>query len=304
MTLRRRTRTPALRLNRSDRVASIVLLAPAVLVLLVTTVYPIGMSLWVSFFSWNPMDPNREAAFVGFDNYTALASDTEFLSSIVRTLVYVGLSLTGEFLLGMAIALLMTVPLRAVSVLRTAVFVPLVMTPVVVGILWAQMLNSNYGVFNYFLSGVGLPEQDLLGNPGQAMFGVVLVEIWQNTPFMALLFAAGLLAIPQDIIDAARTDGAGAIRTFFAITLPLMRPTIFIALTIKIMDTFKVFDLIYMLTQGGPANATKVVSLMIYEQGLKFFELGRASAMSWVFLLLVVAITLPMVIKVTKGGER
>lgn len=279
------------------------LLAPAVAVLALTALYPILNSAVISLYSWNPLDPNRSTTWVGLENYRKVLGDTLFQASLWRTILFVTASVAIELVLGMLIALVLVGVFKAVGVVRTAIFVPLMLTPVVAGILWGQMLNSQYGVINYVLESLHLPPQNLLGDPATALLGVVVVEVWQYTPVMALIFAAGLLARPVDVLEAAKVDGASNLQSFFFVTLPLLRPVIVVALVIRVMDAFKVFDTIYVLTQGGPVNATKVVSLLIYENGLKFFELGTASAMSWIFLILVSGLTLPFIWRLTRASR-
>lgn len=300
MALTRRRR----RRSQSEKITYLLLLAPAAVVLVTTTVYPILNSLWISFRSWNPMSPTRTSDFVGVENYLDLLGAPYFRASIVRTIVFVAASVSIELILGFGVALVLVSSLRAVGIIRTAVIAPLVTTPVVVGILWGQLLNTEYGPVNYFLDRVGLPRQQLLADPDTAMIGVILVQVWQYMPVTALILAAGLLSRPAEVMEAARVDGATGLQSLWYVTLPLMRPAFATALVIRVVDAFKIFDVILVLTQGGPIKATKVVSMYIYEDGLKFFELGRASAMSWIFLVLVGAVSFPLVRRFFRSVRR
>jgi multiple sugar transport system permease protein len=279
--------------HRGERWLSIVFLLPAIAVLLVTSAYPLAYSLVLSLDAWNMSIPNSRPVFRGFDNYLGLLKNPEFLSSIVTTLMFVALAVTIEFLCGLAIALLVTSPrLRGVGVVRTALLIPVMMTPVVAGVLWRSLFHSTYGVINYGLGLVGIPPQEWLGSANQALAAVITVEIWQQLPVVIFVAAAGIQSLPSEVFDAAKVDGAGALQSFRYVMLPLLKPVLVVILLLRIMDAFKIFDIIYTLTQGGPGTATQVLSMLIYKTGLKFFQIGQASAMSWVFLVGILLISL------------
>src|SRR5262249_19170115 len=149
-----------------------------------------------------------------------------------------------------------------------------------------------YGVINYGLGLVGIPPQEWLGSANQALAAVVTVEIWQQLPVVIFVAAAGIQSLPSEVFDAAKVDGAGALQSFRYIMLPLLKPVLVVILLLRIMDAFKIFDIIYTLTQGGPGTSTQVLSMLIYKTGLKFFQIGQASAMSWVFLIGILLISL------------
>lgn len=283
------------RLHRGERWMSVVFLAPAVLILLATSVYPLGYSFVLSFYAYDMSLPNAQPVPTGFDNYTELLSDSSFLNSVQVSFTFVAVAVAIEFCLGIALGLLVTARLRWVGILRTALLIPIMMTPVVVGVLWRTLFNSSYGVVNYLLSLVHIPPQEWLGSPNQALPTVIVVEIWQGLPIVTFIVAAGIQALPLDIFEQARIDGASPWQIFRYVTLPLLRPVLLVVLLLRIMDAFKTFDIIYTLTQGGPGETTNVLSMLIYKVGLQFFQIGQAAAMSWVFLAFIFSISVVFV---------
>ncbi|MEZ4731507.1 MAG: sugar ABC transporter permease [Caldilineaceae bacterium] len=278
--------------HRSERRLSLLFMAPAILFLLLTSVYPLLYSLRLSFYSWNMSVPNSQPVFIGLDNYTRLFSDSNFLASVRITLIFVAASVTLEFLLGMALALLATSNLKIVGLIRTVLLIPLMMTPVVVGVLWRTLFHTSYGAINFFLNLIGIDTQPFVGDPKQALASVIAVEIWQQLPVVVFILAAGIQSLPVDLYKAARVDGASSWQIFREITLPLLRPVILVVLLLRIMDAFRVFDIIWTLTFGGPGRTTELLSMMIYKSGLQFFQIGQASAMSWLFLLVIFCISI------------
>lgn len=275
-----------------NRAWSWIFVLPTIVFLGFSYVYPMLYSLVMSLFYWNMLIPNSEKVFVGLQNYARIFREPDILASFKTTLVFVVVAVAIEFFVGLAIAALATANLKIVNVFRISLLVPMMMPPVVAGVLWRNLYNSQYGVINYFFNLVGLPSQTWLGNVKQALPSVIAVEIWQQLPVVIFIVAAGIQSISIDLYKAALVDGCTKWQIFKNITLPLLKPVIVVVLLLRIMDAFKVFDIIYTLTQGGPGSATKVVSLMIYHNGLKYFQIGRASAESWVFLLLILAISI------------
>jgi multiple sugar transport system permease protein len=278
--------------HRRERLMSILFIAPAVAFLLLTSIYPLLYSLRLSFFSWNMTVPNSRPVYIGLRNYTNLFDDANFLFSVRVTLIFVVASVAIEFLLGMALALLATANVRTVGLIRTVLLVPLMMTPVVAGVLWRTLYHTSYGAINFFLNLIGIPSQPFVGDPRQALASVIVVEIWQQLPVVVFILAAGIQSLPVDLYKAARVDGASTWQIFREITLPLLRPVILVVLLLRIMDAFRVFDIIWTLTFGGPGRTTELLSMLIYKTGLQFFQIGQASAMSWLFLLVIFCISI------------
>lgn len=262
----------------SDRRLAYLLLAPTIAVLLALTIYPLIYSIKISL--------QGEAGNWTFQNFTRLAADRFFLSALAHTFVYAAIALTFEFLIGLALALLLNSQMRGRSVFRALLLVPMMLPPVVVGVVWRLMLNSNFGAVNGTLKEFGINTDALTwtASPKLAMASVILADIWQWTPFMFLILLAGLQAIPQEPYEAALIDGSSAWQTFQHVTLPLLRPAILIALLLRTMDLLRVFDQIFILTEGGPGFATETVSLYIYRTAFRFSNFGYAAAMSFVLL--------------------
>jgi multiple sugar transport system permease protein len=284
-----------------ERLVLVLFLAPSVLFLLLTSIYPLLNSLWLSFHSWNLMIPFSKPVWIGIENYARLPNDPAFINAIKITLIYVFAAVIIEFILGMGLALLATAGVHAMGPIRTVLLFPLMMTPVVAGILWRTLFHSTYGVINHVIGFLGIPPQTWLGNPSQALAAVIAVEIWQQLPVVTFVLAAGLQSLPVDMYKAAAVDGASRWQVFRLITLPLLRPVIIVVLMLRIMDAFKVFDIVFMLTYGGPGQTTEVLSLLIYKTGLKFFQIGQASAMSWVFLLFIFVVSFFFIRELQRG---
>lgn len=265
------------------------LLAPTVLVLLALSIYPLIYAVKVSLQTGAGATVRWSLA-----NFMRLGSDGFFLAALRHTLIYAVVALTLEFLLGLGLAVLLNSAFRARGLFRAALLVPMMLPPVVVGVVWRLMLNPNFGALNGTLKGVGLNTASLTwtASPRLALFSVIMVDVWQWTPFMFLVLLAGLQAIPQEPYEAALVDGSSAWQTFRHVTLPLLKPAILIALLLRTMDLLRVFDQIFILTEGGPGFATETVSLYIYRAAFRFGDFGYAAAMSFVLLLLTNVISL------------
>jgi multiple sugar transport system permease protein len=259
------------------------LILPTVLVLVALSIYPLIYSIKVSLQTGAGSD-----AHWTFANFARLATDGFFLSALLHTFVYASVALTLEFLLGLGLALLLDKKLAGRSFFRATILIPMMLPPVVVGVVWRLMLNPDFGAINGALAGFGIPTDKLTwtASPLLAMASVIAVDVWQWTPFMFLVLLAGLQAIPQEPYEAALIDGSSAWQTFLNVTLPLLKPAILIALLLRTMDLLRVFDQIFILTEGGPGFATETISLYIYRAAFRFFDFGYAAAMSFVLLLL------------------
>jgi multiple sugar transport system permease protein len=266
-----------------ERTLPYLLIAPTVSVLLALSIYPLIYAIKVSL-------QTESGAGVRWtlQNFSRLAADDFFRSALLHTLVYAVIALTFEFLLGLGLAVLLNREMRGRSFFRAALLVPMMLPTVVVGVVWRLMLNPNFGAINGTLKGVGLNTDALTwtASPTFAFASVILVDIWQWTPFMFLIMLAGLQAIPQEPYEAALIDGSSSWQTFRNVTLPLLKPAILIALLLRTMDLLRVFDQIFILTEGGPGSATETISLYIYRTAFRFSDFGYAAAMSFVLLLL------------------
>lgn len=266
-----------------DRSLVYLLLAPTLFVLLALSIYPlihaVTISLHVS---------SGGASRWSAGNFVRLLSDRFFFAALGHTLVYAVCALTIEFLLGLALAVLLNQAMRGRGLFRTGLLVPMMLPTVVVGVVWRLMLNSNFGAINGTLKSAGINTTGLTwtSSPGLAMLSVIAVDVWQWTPFMFLILLAGLQAIPQEPYEAALMDGSSGWQTFRHVTLPLLKPAILVALLLRTMDLLRVFDHVFILTEGGPGFATEMLSLYIYRTAFRFSDFGYAAAMSFVLLLI------------------
>jgi multiple sugar transport system permease protein len=272
---------------RDERALPYLLLAPTVAVLLALSIYPLIYSIKVSF-------QTGARAEWSLQNFSRLFADGFFLAALGHTFLYAACALTFEFLLGLCLALLLNEALRGRNVFRALLLVPMMLPPVVVGVVWRLMLNPNFGAVNGTLKGAGVNTTALTwtASPKLALASVICVDIWQWTPFMFLVLLAGLQAIPQEPYEAALIDGSSRWQTFQHVTLPLLKPAILIALLLRTMDLLRVFDQVFILTEGGPGFATETISLYIYRTAFRFFDFGYAAAMSFVLLILTNIISL------------
>jgi multiple sugar transport system permease protein len=265
----------------SDRTLAYLLIAPALAVLLALSIYPLFYSIKISL-----QAVSAEGMGWSLQNFARLAGDQFFLSALAHTFIFAAIALTIEFLLGLGLALLLNGRVRGRGAFRAMLLVPMMLPAVVVGVVWRLMLNPNFGAINGTLKGWGVNTDSLTwtASPKLAMASVIIADVWQWTPFMFLILLAGLQAIPQEPYEAALIDGSNAWQTFRHVTLPLLKPAILIALLLRTMDLLRVFDQIFILTEGGPGFATETASLYIYRTAFRFSNFGYAAAMSFVLL--------------------
>jgi multiple sugar transport system permease protein len=269
--------------NRRELLLPALFIAPALAVLLSLAIYPLLYSVSVSLQRETP-----NGVVWGLGNFARLVSDSFFWTAMAHTFVYAIAALTCEFLLGLGLALLLNSEIRGRGIFRASLLVPMMLPAVVVGVVWRLMLNPNFGAINGTLKQIGINTESLTwtASPKLAMLSVIAVDVWQWTPFVFLVLLAGLQAIPQEPYEAALIDGSSRWQTFWHVTLPLLKPSILIVLLLRTMDLLRVFDQIFILTEGGPGFATETISLYIYRTAFRFFDFGYAAAMSFVLLAL------------------
>jgi multiple sugar transport system permease protein len=260
------------------------LAGPALLLMLVIFLYPLGYSFVKSFYRWDLN--SAEGPFVGLGNYIDEFTGSSFLQTLQNQVVFTVTSLVLEVAGGMAIAVLLNSKLRGLRPARTLLLIPPMVAPAVVGLNFRWLFNEQYGLIDAALVRLGLPVIPWLSDPGWALVAVIIASVWQNTPLLVLLFLAGLQSIPREPLEAAAVDGASAWRTFWAIVLPLMRPVIVIALMIRIIDLFRTFDIVWLMTQGGPGNASNLLTVEAYKLAFQSVDFGHAAAVSYVALVL------------------
>jgi multiple sugar transport system permease protein len=271
-------------------------MAPAALVMVLALAYPLVQSVWLSFHQWAIGAPLSSATFIGLDNYRILLSDPNVWASIRVTLVFAFAVVVVEVALGVALALLLDRNIRGMSVFRTIFILPMMVAPIVVGLVWRYLYNEQFGPFTTALKALGLPVIPWLSSPDMALISVIIADVWQWTPFIFILSLAALQSLPASAIEAARIDGATRWQTILHVKLPLMMPVIIVAALLRLIDAFKVLEVIYILTEGGPGLSTEILSLHIYKTAFTSQQLGRASALSNILLLIVTSLTLALFI--------
>jgi len=263
-------------------------LAPLLLFTLFFALYPLAYALFISFFDYRLTDPSQARTFIGLTNYLNAFRDPQVQNAIRNTLVFVIGAVSIEMVLGMGLALLFAEESRHSRWLRAWLLLPLALPPLVVGLVWRALYNADFGVISYYLKALGVDVgRGPLGEPDWAMPAVILVDVWQWTPLLMVIFLAGLKSLPGEPLEAAIADGATRWQRFWHITLPMLRPTILVALLLRTMQAFKVFDIIYATTSGGPGQATTVLNYHIYTVGLTFFRMGYAAALANILLIIV-----------------
>jgi multiple sugar transport system permease protein len=273
-----------------ERRQALLLVAPAVAVLACVALYPLAAALLLSLQRVILVFGERE--FIGLANYRFLLQDARFWSALGNTAYFTLVAVALELLLGLPLALLLNARFPGRGAFRAGVLIPWAIPTVVSAKLWAWLFNADYGLLNALLPGAGL---NWLGSPRLALHAAILVDVWKTTPFVALLLLAGLQGIPQELYRAARVDGAGPWRTFHAITLPLLRPALGLALLFRTLDAFRVFDALYVLTEGGPANTTETLSLYAYKTLMRSGDFGYGSTLAVATFLCVAALALVLV---------
>lgn len=266
------------------------LVAPAALLILALSIYPLLYSLWVSFVNYDFLVPGH--AFVGLRNFEQVVADPIARSSLVTTIVLSAINVSVEFGLGLALALAMERPFPGRGLVTSILIVPLFISPVIVGQFWALLLQRPFGPTDFLLSRIlGHPVTiDWLSAFPWNFIALVLADVWQWTPFMFVILLAGLAAIPSEPYEAAQIDGVSGWQAFRYVTLPQLVPMILLAITFRLLDAIKLFDVIFMMTGGGPGTSTYTTSFFLYQLGFQHFHLSEATAGSWLFLLITAAI--------------
>lgn len=265
------------------------LLLPAVVILLIITIYPTIYMLYMSTIEYSLL-PQVPSKFVGIGNWISIFSDSAVWRSWRTTVIYFVFALGLQIILGTAIAILIEHSPYFKDLIATALLFPMFLAPVVVGLLWRFLLHDSYGVYTYVLRSLGLLDRtiSLLGNTKTALPTVIVMDTWEWTPLIIIIVLSGLRALPLDIMEAAEVDGASFIQRLRYITLPLLKPVFIVALLIRSMDLLRYIDHLMVTTAGGPADATKILAIRIYENAFRFFKLGYASAMAITLLVVII----------------
>ncbi len=273
------------RRDRDSAIAFKFLAGPVVLLLLIT-LYPLAFAVWTSLHSYWLFAPDR-AKFVGLDNYLSLLDMSVFGGSVARTMIYAGGSLLLQLGLGYGLALLLHHDRRGFGVLRVLLVVPVLLTPAVVALMWFYMYDPNIGIIQFLGSSLHLPVRAWLSNVDTAMAAVMVANVWEWTPFAFLVFVAGMKSVSPEILEAATVDGAGSWAIGRHILLPLLRPVVAVVALLLAIDNLKSFDLIFVMTSGGPGVSTYTLPILIWNQGFGSYQMGTACAVALVLLAII-----------------
>ena len=280
--------------ERNEKLIKLLFLWPSLAILLFLIAYPFVMLIYYSFFNFSFLRPVN-TKFIGLTNYLLILTDTYTWERFIFTFKYVGLSVSIQFILGILIAWLLQRNFRGKDAVFTVVLMPMMLCPIVVGLLWRYMFNTEWGIINYFLHNLlGFARIEWLGVEQNSLWATIIANTWMWTPFMVLLASAAFSSVPKYLYEAASVDRASGWFKFTNITLPLSAPILVLALLFRLMDEMKQFDLIYTLTGGGPGNATQTVSFTLYKTAFQYFYTGEGSA--WAFILLIIIIGLSSIL--------
>jgi multiple sugar transport system permease protein len=287
--------------NWIDRNIKWVFTMPAVIFVALMMVAPVGYTFWLSFHEWS-MSNITPPLWVAFQNYLELFQDELFIKSLKLMFYFTIVAVTAETVLGVGLAVLMNQNIVGKGLVKTLFLLPMVATPVAVGLIWVLIYEPNIGIANVFLEKLGLPGQEWLTSQSLVMPSLIFIDIWEWTPMIALIVLAGLVSLPKDPYEAAMIDGANTWQSFTKITLPLLKPTLYSAVLLRMIDALKTFDIIYATTQGGPGTSSQTINIYGYVLGFQYFKIGQASALLMVFFIIVLSISIFTILLRKRAG--
>ena len=265
------------------------MIAPAMIICAVFMIYPIVYMVYLSFFKWNMIGDMK---FIGLENYISLFADSDFVKVFLNTCQFTLWTVAGFIVFGLMLALYLNKNTRINRILQSVIFTPYIVPLVSVAFIWMWIMDSEVGLLNYVLNIFGIDSVKWLSDPKVAMYSLIIVNIWKGTGYYSLIFLSALQSIPSYLYEAAELDKAGKITTFFKITLPMLSPTMFFLVLTGTIASFKVFETINIMTQGGPTNSTNTLVYYIYEYGFNYYKIGYASAVGVVLMVIVGLLTL------------
>jgi multiple sugar transport system permease protein len=288
----------------SQKIVVWLFLGPCLLYLLAFAIYPLIYSLRLSFTDLTAADAS--GSWIGLRNYRDLLADPLFWSATANSAVMVSVSVAIQVVLGVALAMFFSLELKGSWLVRGILVLPMLITPIIVGVMWRALLNPEWGLVNWAIAAIGLTPPNWLGSIEMAMKTLILVEVWQWTPFVFVIVFARLQALPQDVFEAAQLDGASRFATFRRITLPMLMPAIIFAAVFRAVDSFRSFDLIYGLSYGGPARSTTTLSFFSFQNGFQFQNYGYAAAVAYMMLIILTVGTMVLFryVQLRPGASR
>jgi multiple sugar transport system permease protein len=280
-------------LSREDRRLRVWLIVPALIGIWLVVGFPLLYALYLSLHEFVLSQGPNVGPLVWLHNYLDALDDDLLIDASKNTIILTASVVSLEFLIGLGLALLLNNNrIRGRNFYLAILLIPMLMPPIAVGLIWRLLLHPELGIINYGLGLLSLPKPSWLGDPDLAMITVIIVDVWHETSFIMLILLAGLTALPGTLYEAAMIDGAGRWQQFRFITVPLLMPTILVAVLIRLIAALKTYDLIYILTRGGPGTRTETISYYIYRVAFVFLEMGKSSAMSFMLLLLIIVLTI------------
>lgn len=276
--------------KKGDGLSAILLLSPTLVIFSAFILFPVFFSFYLSFHKWNMF--SGDTTFIGLDNYIRMFKSEEFWSVLKNTAIYTLGTIPLNMIFSLFIAYVLHKKIIGKKFLRTAFFAPVIISPVAAAVIWRWLYDPNFGLINWFIGLVGINPINWLNEPAAAMIALIIMGVWKTFGINMVLFSAGLQGIPENFYEAAEIDGAGSWKKFWNITIPLLAPTTFFIMVISMISSFQVFDIVYVLTSGGPLGSTKVLVFYVYEYAFKFFEMGYASAGAYVLFAILFILTL------------
>jgi multiple sugar transport system permease protein len=277
-----------------------VLIFPGLVYIAATTLVPLVYSFWTSL-TFNRATSVQAPHFNGIQNYIDVLSDSSFWNALRVTAIYTGATVAAEMILGTALALLLVRLTRGRKLVRLLLIIPFSVPPVVIGLMYLLIMDRSYGILNYLLGLVGVSPISWLSSPDVAIWAIIGVDLWQWTPFVIISAVAALESMPGDVIDAASIDGASPMQMVRWVVLPLIKPVLLVVALTRALTSLKVFDVIFVLTNGGPGGATETLSYMVYVDAFQRFDFGRGAAVSWLLILIAMVVAIPMVRSVLRS---
>lgn len=299
------TAPPQMRQGLSDRALAWLFVGPTVALLLAFNIFPLLWTIWLSFTNFRANRPNAEVAWVGIENYQRVLNNEAIWENMRATAHFLVSSIALQLVLGFALALMLNRRFRSHSFWSTAILLPMMLAPAVVGTFWKYFFEPQYGIFNYIVSFFGGPEKlTMLGDVKLSPWAIVLVDTWMWTPYVMLLLLAGLKSIPPYLYEAAEIDRASEWTKFWRITLPMVMPFILLALLFRVIENFKMFDLVDQLTNGGPGSVTELASINLKREAFEKWRTGYASAIAIIMFVAIYGLSMVTVQYLEKVKQR
>jgi multiple sugar transport system permease protein len=282
-------------MTRSDSLLPYLLVAPALIVLAVVVLYPIGFNLFASLHVWNLMESDAPKAFVGLTTFGEVLGDARFWHALRVTLLLTAVAVTLEFLLGLFLALVVNEAIWGQRLIRTLLIAPIMATPLVIALVFRLMWHGEFGVINHYVGYLGIGPVVWLSGALTAFFAILVTEVWHNTSFVFLILLGALQMLPKEPFEAALVDGATYRQRLWYITLPMLKPAILVALLFRVVFAIRLFDEVWVLTRGGPNGATETISILLYKSAFEVFDVAQAAALSIILLILSAGLALVLI---------